>query len=209
MFLFARTRISGLKSFSPLLWEVKQSKLLTPTAGQSAVEVLGVTWEMTLHGNAEQPGLSVSVCLCVSDAVDVWCCEMDVLCSLAACLEMHLVWWQPWFGVWEECFGVCQVCTRAGKGIMYLMFFPLMIWSSQVPDYDVLEGSEISIRNQWGLVWILFHLMNVFIVDLGLSTLMNFSESPQIWHFSGNVRDESHEVRNRGKNRWEKCSRDL
>lgn len=39
--------------------------------------------------------------------------------------------------------------------------------------------------------------MNVFIVDLGLGTLMDFSESPQIWHLSGNVRDESGEARNR------------
>lgn len=32
--------------------------------------------------------------------------------------------------------------------------------------------------------------MNVFIVDLGLGTSMTFSGSPQIWHFSGNARDE-------------------
>lgn len=194
LFLLARTHVSGLKSFSPLSWEMKQSKLQAATAGQPVAQRCW-EWHRRWHCRAVQSSQAcLCLYLCAWDAVDMWCCEVDVLCSLTACLEMHLLWGQPWFGVWDESFGECQVCTRAGKGIKYLMVFFFFF------SFDDLELSgtslwcawvvrEISIRNQWGLFRVLFCLMNVFIVDLGLSTLMNFSESPQIWRFSGKVRD--------------------
>lgn len=129
LFLLARTHVSGLKSFSPLSWEMKQSKLQAATAGQPVAQRCW-EWHGRWHCRAVQNSQAcLCLYLCAWDAVDMWCCEVDVLCSLTACLEMHLLWGQPWFGVWDESFGECQVCTRAGKGIKYLMFFFFLWWS--------------------------------------------------------------------------------